>query len=149
MMNKIREYFTVERRLLFSVIIGWGLVLFLVIIPILLSNVSPQLSEFATFGLLITAVYLCIRYSTFGPVLKASGGGFTVIAGASILDILFSRRSNQGSLTMGAFVGAMLVILAVLVWNTIKALYYLIRETITLFQNYEYIKEEIKNKTAA
>lgn len=144
MEDKLPKDFNAERKLFYSVVVGWGLILFLVIIPYFLAVffVSQQLFNSAVIGLIITVIYLCVRYNTYGPVLKSASGGFTAVATVSILEVLFSRRnSEQGSYTLGAFVGAMIVILAILTWNTLKAMYYLVKETITFAQNYEHIKK--------
>lgn len=149
MLEKIKNYFTVERRLFLSVVVGWGFMLFFVIIPYILTYFSPQFADFFVIGVIITAIYLCIRYSTFGPVLQAAGGGLTAVAGISIIDYFLSRREEAGSLTMAAFVGVMLVIFFVMIWNTIKATYYLIRETITFIKHYDQIMSSIRQKSVA
>ncbi len=145
-MRKISEYFTIERRLVFSVVIGWAFVIFGFIIPYIL---YPKYPDYMTYGFLFTTIYLCVRYSTFGPIFGAAGRGLTVVAGVSIIDYIFSRRNEVGSLTLGALIGTLIVVFFVVLWNTVKALYYLIRETITLIRNFDYIKQSLKHGSIA
>ncbi|WP_033827584.1 hypothetical protein [Bacillus andreraoultii] len=148
MLENLKKYFTLERRLVYSVTVGWSLIL-LTIIMLFLSSYYSIFENLATFLFLLTPIYLCIRYSTFGPVLKTTTAGFTIVAGVSILDYIFSRRGTKGNMTIGALFGVIPAIFFILIWNTLKALYYLIRETITFFQNKNIILASIKGQSVA
>lgn len=123
--QKMRDYFTPNRRLFISLIFGWSVVLIFFISFPLLDNV---------LGLFVGGILLSIRYSMIKPFLKASASGAGIVGGASILDMLFSNRENQGNLTMGVLIGVIFGLVLILIKNTIISLYYLALET------YEFVK---------
>ena len=148
MLQKLKEYFIPERRLFYSVTIGWSLII-LTVVALLLSANFSFFDNLASLLILLTPIYLCIRYSTFGPVIKSTASGFTVVAGVSIIDYIFSRRDTAGSLTFGALIGVLIAVFFILVWNTIKAIYYLIKETITFFQYKDIVLTTMKKQSVA
>ena len=134
MLKKFFSKYSDLQKLKMSVSFGWIVAVGLLLIAPTISalNGSHFGSEFF-YGLLFTGFILSIRYSMMKPILRAAGGGAKAIGIVYILESLFSRRSG-GSATLGAFVGAMLVILLLLIKNAVISIYLLIRETVTLIR---------------
>ena len=149
-MRPIFSKMTSYQKLKYSVVFGWSIIIFfLIIIPYISEKGGTSADSVYLTCVVITAILLSLRYSLLKPVLKATIGGAKVVGIAYILESIFARREQHGSATLGAFVGAMLVILFFLFKNAIIATYYLIRETIELVQWKKSVGQYINSEHAA
>lgn len=127
---------TEEDVLKWSVMYGWGLVaaslLSFVILGVFLSlpeNIQPiLLMKCISFIWLAAFILFIFRYTSVKPMLGAAAAGITTITIASVFDSWSDRRDS--SLTMGAFLGVVLVLSVLLTKNIIVSWYYLISETV-------------------
>jgi hypothetical protein len=128
------------------VIFGWGItILFLVIVPLYDVINGGDYGSSILYSLLMTGFILSIRYSMMKPFFKAVSGDAKVVGIVYIFESLFVRKNQQGSATLGAFVGAMLVLIFLLLKNAVVGLIYLIRETIDYIR---LLKQQSLNEVA-
>jgi hypothetical protein len=132
MFEKFLSRFTYEQRLLYSMIYGWGVILFFVAIEPLGSFATKggNLSENVMMGVWGAAIFLSIRYSLIGSVLHVAAEGVKVVGISYVLGWIFDRR-NSGHIAFGALLGALFVMIIILAINGIRSFYYLVKETYT------------------
>lgn len=147
--QKEPRFFTRERKLMLSVMVGWGLITLMVIFPLLGSLTNMIYLDNAIGGLLFCAIFFAIRYSLMKPVLKVGFSGLKTVGLIHILDMTFSRRNGGGAATMGAFIGAALIFMGVLILNGLKGFVFLIQETKVFVSEFETIKASVKIKRPA
>jgi hypothetical protein len=134
MFEKFLARFTYEQRLLYSIMYGWGVILFFVAMNPLWSFATKggNLGELVMLGVWGAAIFLSIRYSLIGSVLHVAAEGAKVVGISYFLGLIFDRR-NSGNIAFGALLGALFVMVIVVAINGIRSFYYLVKETYTYF----------------
>ncbi|WP_342534569.1 hypothetical protein MHB40_10810 [Lysinibacillus sp. FSL K6-0057] len=138
-LNYIFKAETEEEKLKASVIYGWSLIV-IALLSIFLVDIAAKfrnnsIVEFFAVLFLIATILFITRYNSIKPLLGAASAGISIVAFTAVLESIFSRR-NDGSATMGAIFGALLVLGLIITKNSIMSLYYLSRETYR-FYNYK------------
>ncbi|QTC40418.1 hypothetical protein I7V34_14675 [Bacillus sp. V3] len=142
MFEKFRSRFTYEQRLLYSILYGWGVILFFIALHPLWTFAAKggNLGELVMLGVWGAAIFLSLRYSLMGSVLHVAAEGAKVVGISYLFGLIFDRR-NSGNIAIGALLGALFVMIIVIAINGIRSFYYLVKETYTYFM----VKKEKKD----
>lgn len=133
-----------EEVLKFSVLYGWSLVAiglvgfaFIVIFANSPQEVHPTyfMNVVATLWILSFLLFM-FRYTSVKPILGMAAAGITTITLTLFLESVFNRKDNF--LSMGAMLGAILVLFVLLMKNMVVSWYYLSLETIRLVSSRRY-----------
>ena len=128
MINAIKSHFTPFRKLLYSTIFGRTIMIVFVVLPFVMKVDEPEVS------IILAAILLSIRYSLMKPILHASAVGAGIVGIGALLDYLLHNR--EGSFGFGALVGVLIGLALLLMKNLIVSIWYLLKETFTLYRVY-------------
>lgn len=135
--------FTPSHRLVYSLLFGWGLVVYFLVLPLL--NLSPT-GDRIEFGVWFVALILAIRYATLKPVVKIGLGALGTVATVSFYESIFGspyraeREYRSGLIMVG------ITMIFVLALYLIKAYWYLLKESFVFIKNRKVVIETVFRK---